>query len=269
MFVGILPQLFLILFTVIYCYQKWNKTIAVYFVLGFLSFIYIVPFITLIDSLKVLVAASGLMALDKYFKKSLSKKNGIVLAVGLILLSFSLSFLKGDWKPLYQIVSPLLALPLLAGLPFIVAIFAVWYEIFKGRMDKEHQIFIILSIVSIALLLLTPLEKSIWLLSAWVYAIFGAKMIFEYRQNRYRLEPYFKGMIYLPWVIALAGAAMAWYLKSLNLFNYLGVYLILYLPLIYVYSKWKNHKQVLHLWLVLGIIFAVLKINLIHTLLTL
>jgi uncharacterized BrkB/YihY/UPF0761 family membrane protein len=94
-------------------------------------------------------------------------------------------------------------------------------------------------------------------------------MIFEYRQNRYRLEPYFKGMIYLPWIIGLAGAGIAWYLKSLNLFNYLVVYLVLYLPLIYIYSKWKNKKHVLHLWLVLGVVFAAVKLNIIQALLNL
>jgi phosphoglycerol transferase MdoB-like AlkP superfamily enzyme len=92
-------------------------------------------------------------------------------------------------------------------------------------------------------------------------------MIFEYRQNRYRLEPYFKSMIYLPWIIALMGAGMTWYFKSLNLFNYLGVCLILYLPLIYVYSKWKNKKHVLHLWLVLGVVLAVIKLNIVQALL--
>jgi len=269
MFLGILPQLFLILFTFIYCYQKWNRTIAIYFVFGFLSFIYLIPYVDLIDSLKSLGMVAALLALDKYFKKFLTKRNAVILTGALILLSFGLTYLKGDWKPLYQLPIDTLALQLLISFPFVIAVFPVWVEIFKGRMDKEHQIFMILSVVSMVLFLLTPLEKSVWLLSAWVYAVFGAKMIFEYRQNRYRLEPYFKGMIYLPWAIALAGAGITWYLKSLNLLNYWGVYLILYLPLIYVYSKWKNKKHVLHLWLVLGVIFAVIKINIIQALLTL
>ncbi len=267
MILGILPQLFLILFTVIYCCQKWNKAIASYFILGFLSFIYLIPYVNLIDSLKTLGIVAALLVLDKYFKKSLTSKSTVFIVMGLILLSFGLTLLKGDWKPIYQLSGEGLALPLLASFPFMIAVFPVWFEIFKGRMDKQHQIFMILSIVSIVLLLLTPLEKSVWLLSAWVYAVFGAKMIYEYRHNRYRLEPYFKGMIYLPWIMALAGAGITWYFKSLNLFNYLGVYLILYLPLIYVYSKWKNKKHVLHLWLFLGVVFAVIKINIIQALL--
>jgi hypothetical protein len=269
MFLGILPQLFLILFTVIYCYQKWNKAIAVYFVFGFLSFIYLIPYLNLTDSLRTLGIVTALLALDKFFKKSLTTKNMIFLTIGLVLLSFGLTYLKGDWKPIYQLPADALALQLLISFPFIIAVFPVWFEIFKGRMDKEHQIFMVLTVVSVVLFLLTPLEKSIWLLSAWVYAVFAGKMIFEYRQNRYRLDPYFKSMIYLPWIIALAGAGATWYLKSLNLFNYLGVYLILYFPLIYVYSKWKNKKHVLHLWLVWGVIFAIIKINIIYALLNL
>jgi hypothetical protein len=267
MILGILPQLFLILFTIIYCYQKWNRVIAVYFVFGYLSFVYLLPTINLTDSLRTLVVVTVLLIWDKRFKKTLTKKNIIFLTLGLILLSFGLTYIKGDWKPIYQLPVDHLVLQLLISFPFVISVFPVLFEIFKGRMDKEHQIFMILSVVSVILFILTPLEKSIWLISAWVYAVFGAKMIFEYRQNRYRLEPYFKSMIYLPWIIALMGAGMTWYFKSLNLFNYLGVCLILYLPLIYVYSKWKNKKHVLHLWLVLGVVLAVIKLNIVQALL--